>query len=596
MNGSASKPRGSYIPTPVFMLAGAAFATLVTLVVYVGVSTRLDGVPQLSTIFYPTSGTTTTVDSQNEKSAQYALDEGKGMNLSQKKGEISTVENATIEATRQNVNAKSALKEDAKDSDGEEEEVPDFSVSGNPFELQSDFPRLNGTLYPMAALGPSQFFCEHETCVIENVCVDHAKDDDWFSLNPLPTFPNMTFLSKGHLLTFNLSHRQPDQQLVKVVKGSTHLFTLDSANWFISILKAFSLRRVADISPGRAQPFNMVLSHKPLFGVDLRKPYVQPYRAIHPTYAPIYDLRESLHGGESIITCFERAIIGYEYRGQMLTGFNRAHLHEDIIPSLTEKVKGGDKYPLSLRAYATRLLEINATLATDLIEFKQILLRRFGKEDVPMQPKTALLVARRAERKSTGLPPYRQLLNLDALVSVLESNGYNVTVAEFTGMSVPEQMEMCRRTSLFIAMHGAGMANIMWLHRQAVVLELHTYGFQKYGYETFASYLGQPYVGWVNEHVENTRTTWHSEKFPRDNPNFWRSRDQIVDVKEFTKAVLRGQALSDRMTMSQLETDIKPTVPPLGRDDVMKKLWARKGIYGVIKGLGPGVVDSSKSS
>jgi hypothetical protein len=44
------------------------------------------------------------------------------------------------------------------------------------------------------------------------------------------------------------------------------------------------------------------------------------------------------------------------------------------------------------------------------------------------------------ERNGTALPPYRQILNQNQLVAVLKNEGYNVTVAEFAGLSVAQQV------------------------------------------------------------------------------------------------------------------------------------------------------------
>eukprot|EP00124_Ichthyophonus_hoferi_P003321 Ihof_evm7s282 gene=Ihof_evmTU7s282 len=53
------------------------------------------------------------------------------------------------------------------------------------------------------------------------------------------------------------------------------------------------------------------------------------------------------------------------------------------------------------------------------------------------------------------------------------------------------------------------------MHSTACIIELHTYGFQKWGYETLATYLQQPYVSWVNKNLKHTRPTWHSLRSPK---------------------------------------------------------------------------------
>ena len=47
---------------------------------------------------------------------------------------------------------------------------------------------------------------------------------------------------------------------------------------------------------------------------------------------------------------------------------------------------------------------------------------------------------------------------------------------DFAQLSNMEQIRRSREAQLFIGMHGAGMANMVWLHPEAVALELHPYG------------------------------------------------------------------------------------------------------------------------
>lgn len=48
------------------------------------------------------------------------------------------------------------------------------------------------------------------------------------------------------------------------------------------------------------------------------------------------------------------------------------------------------------------------------------------------------------------------------------------------------------------------------LHPEACVIELHTFGFQKYGYESLMHYLRQCYMAWVNGNENATVATWKS--------------------------------------------------------------------------------------
>lgn len=93
------------------------------------------------------------------------------------------------------------------------------------------------------------------------------------------------------------------------------------------------------------------------------------------------------------------------------------------------------------------------------------------------------------EGRSCRQVPYRIILNQQELVQVLVEEGYTVKLVDFAGMSAPEQVclnlkkilfprknvwemnfhwkyklqiEISREANLFIAVHGAGVANIFW--------------------------------------------------------------------------------------------------------------------------------------
>jgi capsular polysaccharide biosynthesis protein len=165
-------------------------------------------------------------------------------------------------------------------------------------------------------------------------------------------------------------------------------------------------------------------------------------------------------------------------------------------------------------------------------------------EGVAMDPRRALLVTREVMGK--GQAPYRRIVNEAAVVQAMEDAGLAVTRIDFAGLSHAEQVRAVRGAGVFVGMHGAGMANLVWLHDTAVVVELHPFGFQKWGYERLARYLRQPYVAWVNEHANNSIPTQASSRYagPDEDYDYYRHRDQIVGIAEFTETLRKALLLA----------------------------------------------------
>eukprot|EP00123_Amoebidium_parasiticum_P017934 comp24038_c2_seq1/m.43045 comp24038_c2_seq1/g.43045 ORF comp24038_c2_seq1/g.43045 comp24038_c2_seq1/m.43045 type:complete len:618 (-) comp24038_c2_seq1:63-1916(-) len=456
---------------------------------------------------------------------------------------LSTNETETKENESNSTEVEGGRCGDAKVENGTVEEGV-YSVEGYPFDVQRHFPKLNTLTRKMGDVGVSVFRCEgNHTCVWTNLCVDHTKNDTLFIVNDIH-FPTFHYKSKGVWYNVSVTTRPEtnESERVMYINGTTHMMNVDFSNWFFTILKTFSLRRTIDLFTGRDENFNLMLYQKSSFVRDLAMPYFQMYRTIHPAFKHVYYLKSSVNRHKANITCFERVVFGYEYMGQPLTGFTGKHLDEALV-EVQEAIRIEPDPILKIRN--KRLLEVHEILGPELRAYRKYSLTQMGKYHVQMEPKLAVLVARN-EGRSCFQEPYRVILNQDDLIRVLEEEGYTVKVVDFAGMSAPEQIEISRQANLFIAVHGAGVANIFWMHQTACVLELHTYGFQKWGYETFANYLDLPYVSWVNQKEEHTNVTWHSQKYPEGHANFYRSRNQWVDPEEFRLAVKAAGKKSEK--------------------------------------------------
>lgn len=62
------------------------------------------------------------------------------------------------------------------------------------------------------------------------------------------------------------------------------------------------------------------------------------------------------------------------------------------------------------------------------------------------------------------------------LVGIMQEAGLEVDLVDYGMLSNEQQMVRTRKAAMLVGMHGAGMANLVWLHASAPVLELHPYG------------------------------------------------------------------------------------------------------------------------
>jgi len=61
------------------------------------------------------------------------------------------------------------------------------------------------------------------------------------------------------------------------------------------------------------------------------------------------------------------------------------------------------------------------------------------------------------------------VLNEDEVVAVLKQ--YNFDVVAFEGLSIDEQMQLANSASIMVAIHGAGLANAIFMQSNTAVLE-----------------------------------------------------------------------------------------------------------------------------
>ena len=93
-------------------------------------------------------------------------------------------------------------------------------------------------------------------------------------------------------------------------------------------------------------------------------------------------------------------------------------------------------------------------------------------------------------------------------------------------MSFKEQIELMKRTTIMIAVHGSGMSNIIFLPKDASVIEIFPFGFERPTYEFLARNIGINYVKWKNPEKKNTK--FHPEVLK----SFQLTENQIKEITE----------------------------------------------------------------
>ncbi|KNC85176.1 hypothetical protein SARC_02633 [Sphaeroforma arctica JP610] len=416
--------------------------------------------------------------------------------------------------------------------------------------------RLEGKRSQRKSLMDSSSSCDADgklVCTMKNVCVDHTNKNRIVVLNWVP------YLDKAHKLFWDLGdkgHPELDVEVKKVtpttdvtyINGTTHFFHERYRNRLHLTMNVFAMRHfVEEQSPNRA--FNLMLMDDLPFKYDpYTEPVLQMYRSITKENKVYFRDNAIGHQGTKL-TCFERGVFGAD-REIIVPVIKPAmqHLHE----FLAHKNKMiADSHATKWRARAERIQVHAETLKTAIPDFKRTVVANMNLTDSEWDPKEALLIFRGPTiHGARSDPPYRVIVNEDEVIGMLERNGFHINRVDFAEMTHMEQILNSRRAGLFIGMHGAGMANSFWTNEKAVVLELHTYGFQKWGYETLNNYAGTKYLSWVNTNENNTVPTWHSqsEKYNNDpdGRNQLRSRDQFIPIEELEPLVLEAVKYLDQ--------------------------------------------------
>ncbi|KAJ3093023.1 hypothetical protein HK102_012232 [Quaeritorhiza haematococci] len=147
----------------------------------------------------------------------------------------------------------------------------------------------------------------------------------------------------------------------------------------------------------------------------------------------------------------------------------------------------------------------------------------------------------------------RLILNQKDLLSSLDRyRPFKLQVYDFEEISFDEQLHVIQNTDVFIGMHGAGIAHVVYMRPGTTLIEMFPFGFQKRIYENLAKYVNVRYLSWRNFNVSNSQFHWDYVEanrltdrpkelivdqpvdwFNMDSKNYWRNQDTIVDLNTF---------------------------------------------------------------
>eukprot|EP00808_Paulinella_micropora_P029287 g10379.t1 len=84
--------------------------------------------------------------------------------------------------------------------------------------------------------------------------------------------------------------------------------------------------------------------------------------------------------------------------------------------------------------------------------------------------KEILLLQRGGSRSFVNVEDFAEKLQAN-----LSSRNWTVRIADFSGMNQTQQARAVRKASVMIGMHGAGLANFLWMHPSSLVVEVDSY-------------------------------------------------------------------------------------------------------------------------
>ena len=79
----------------------------------------------------------------------------------------------------------------------------------------------------------------------------------------------------------------------------------------------------------------------------------------------------------------------------------------------------------------------------------------------------------------------------------------NIVAKEFFEMTFKEQVTLMQQADILVGMHGAGLANLVYMPQSSHVIELIPFTWKSKEYVLLSGMTGHPYASWQNEKKEN---------------------------------------------------------------------------------------------
>jgi capsular polysaccharide biosynthesis protein len=122
---------------------------------------------------------------------------------------------------------------------------------------------------------------------------------------------------------------------------------------------------------------------------------------------------------------------------------------------------------------------------------------------------------------SRAKAPSRKISNEAELLPYLQNAGFEVVYAE--ELSFAEQVKLFNETSVLLAIHGGGMANVVFMQPFTTVLEIRA-----------ANIAANPLCYWRLANILNLEWDYFSAEESKENSNF---DDITLDKDKFVKAL-----------------------------------------------------------
>lgn len=177
------------------------------------------------------------------------------------------------------------------------------------------------------------------------------------------------------------------------------------------------------------------------------------------------------------------------------------------------------------------------------------ILHFYGLLNEPIPAKPTITIVNRSNRVG------RVIANIDDLVKDLKHDpSIDVQVVDFATIPLREQIRIIRNTNILVGIHGAGLFHMMFLPKEAVVVELFLKTWRNTEYRNMAKYFGLTYLSWQNQKEEHHLVA--ADLPPTTHANM------IVDKLEFHNMMDAAIRVTRQFGVTDEDIGFKVIAPP----------------------------------